>query len=140
MMATDRDEQATRGDAGLATASTGELVGRLAEEGKELVKKEIELAKAELRTEWKDEVRMALGLAVCAVAAFLTLELLFAALVLALADAMSGWAAALFAAGVALVLATTAALVGWKMRVKRLLDKTRKTLKEDAQWVEQRMS
>jgi membrane protein len=133
MAATDRDEQATRGDAGFATASTGELVGRLAEEGKELVKKEIELAKAELRTEWKDEVRMALGLAASAVAAFLTLELLFAALVLALAGAMPGWAAALVAAGVALVLSTTAAVVGWQMRAKSLLGKTRKTLKEDAQ-------
>ena len=139
-MATDRDEEATRGDATFATASTGELVGRLADEGKELVKKEIELAKAELRTELRDEVKMALGLTVSAVAAFLTLELLFAALVLALADAMAGWAAALVAAGVALVLAGTAAAVGWQMRAKSLLEKTRKTLKEDAQWVKQQVS
>lgn len=83
---------------------------------------------------------MALGLAASAVAAFLTLELLFAALVLALAGAMPGWAAALVAAGVALVLSTTAAVVGWQMRAKSLLGKTRKTLKEDAQWMEQRMS
>jgi uncharacterized membrane protein YqjE len=139
-MATDRDEQGRGGEPTLATASTGELVGRLAEEGKELVKKEVELAKAELRTEWKDEIRMALGLLVGGVGAFLTLELLLAALVLALAESMSGGAAALVAAGVAFVIGAVTAFAGWKMRAKTLLGKTRKTLKEDVQWAKQQLS
>jgi uncharacterized membrane protein YqjE len=139
-MATDRDEQGGRGEPALAAASTGELVGRLAEEGKELVKKEVALAKAELREEWKDEVRMALGFVVGGIGAFLTLELLLAALVLALAESMSGGAAALVAAGVAFAIGALTAFVGWKMRAKTLLGRTRKTLKEDAQWVQQQLS
>jgi hypothetical protein len=124
----------------LAAASTGELVGRLAEEGKELVKKEIALAKAELREEWKDELRMALGFVVGAIGGFLTLELLLAALVLALAESMSGGMAALVAAGVAFAIGATTAFVGWKMRAKVVLGRTRKTLKEDAQWAKQQLS
>jgi uncharacterized membrane protein YqjE len=132
-MARDQNEAVSR-DANLEEASTGELVGRLAEEGKELVKKQVELAKAELRAELKDELRMTLGLVAGGVAAFLTLELLFAALVLALGESMPGWAAALIAAGIAFALGSVTAWVGWQMRAKNLLEKTRKTIKEDAQW------
>ena len=139
-MAPDRDEAGTERGNELTEVPTRELVGRLAGEGLELVKKEVELAKAELRTEWKDEMAMALGLAASSVAAFLTLALLFTALTLALAESMSGWAAALVAAGVALALSAVVAIIGWKMRAKTILGKTRKTLKEDAQWAQRQLS
>jgi hypothetical protein len=124
----------------LATASTGELVGRLAGEAKELVKKEIDLAKSELRTELKSELKMAAGLLGAGVAALVMFQLLLAALVLALAEAMPPWAAALVAAGGFLVLGLVAGAIGWRYRVRNPLSKTRKTLKEDAQWAQQRLS
>jgi uncharacterized membrane protein YqjE len=121
----------------LANASTGELVGRLADEAKELVKKEVDLAKVELRTELKSEAKLALGFAVGGLAAFLALQILLAALVLGLAETMPAWVAALIVGGGVLIVGAVAALVGWGYRVRHPLDKTRKTLKEDAQWVQQ---
>ena len=124
----------------LTSASTGELVGRLAEESKQLVKKEVDLAKAELRTELKSEAILAAGFVAAGLAAFLAVEVLLAAAVLGLAEAMPGWAAALVVAIVVLVIGGIAALVGWRSRVRHPLSKTRKTLKEDAQWVQQGMT
>jgi uncharacterized membrane protein YqjE len=124
----------------LATASTAELVGRLAEEAKELVKKEVELAKSELRSEVKNEIKMATGLAGAAVAALVTLNLLFVAIVLALDDPLPGWAAALIVAAGTLAIGGVAGAVGWSYRARKLLPLTQKTLKEDAQWAEERLS
>jgi uncharacterized membrane protein YqjE len=124
----------------LATASTGELVGRLAQETKELAKKEIDLAKSELRTELKSELKMLGGMAAAAVAVLVMFQLLLAALVLGLAETMPAWAAALVTAGIFLVLGLAAGAIGWRYRVSHPLSKTRKTLKEDAQWAQQRLS
>jgi Putative Actinobacterial Holin-X, holin superfamily III len=121
----------------LANASTGELVGRLADQSKELVKKEVDLAKAELRTEVKSEIKLGLGFAAAGFLAFIAFELLLAALVLGLAETMPGWAAALVVGGGVLAVGLVAALVGWGYRVRHPIPKTRKTLKEDAQWVQQ---
>jgi uncharacterized membrane protein YqjE len=135
-----REEESVGREKELATASTSELVGRLAGEAKELVKKEIDLAKVELRTEVKSEMKMAAGLAGAAVAALVTFQLLLAALVLGLAETMAPWAAALVTAGGFLALGLTAGAIGWGYRVRSPLSKTRKTLKEDAQWAQQRLS
>jgi uncharacterized membrane protein YqjE len=124
----------------LATASTAELVGRLAQEAKELVKKEVALAKSELRSEVKNEIKMATGLAGAAVAALVTLNLLFVALVLALEDTLPGWAAALIVAAGTLVIGGVAGAVGWAYRARKLLPLTQKTLKEDARWAQERLS
>jgi uncharacterized membrane protein len=134
------EEQSTARENDLATASTGELVGRLAEEAKELMKKELDLAKAELRMEFKSEMKMVGGLAAAALAALITLPLFLAALVLALAEVMPAWAAALVVGGAVLVVGAIAALVGWRYRIKHPLGKTRKTLREDAQWAQQRLT
>jgi len=123
----------------LAEASTVELVGRLAEEAKELVKKEVELAKAELRSEWKSELKMAAGFAVTAVLALVTLNLLFVALVLALEETLPDGVAALVVAAGTLVMGGVAGAIAWAYRVRKLLPRTQRTLKEDAQWA-QRLS
>jgi len=123
----------------LAEASTVELVGRLAEEAKELVKKEVELAKSELRGEWKSELKMAAGFAVTAILALVTLNLLFVALVLALEETLPDGVAALVVAAGTLVMGGVAGAIGWAYRVRKLLPRTQRTLKEDAQWA-QRLS
>jgi len=124
----------------LTNASTSQLVGRLAEESKDLVKKEVDLAKAELRTELKNEAKLALGFAAGGLAAFLALQILLAALVLGLAESMPGWTAALVVGGGVLAVGAAAALIGWGYRVRHPLSKTRKTIKEDAEWVQQGLS
>jgi uncharacterized membrane protein YqjE len=123
----------------LTAASTAELVGRLAVEAKELVKMEIELAKAELRDEWKSELQMAAGFAVTVVAALVTVTLLFVALALALEQTLPGGTSALVVAGGTLAMGAIAGAIGWTYRVRRVLPRTQRTLKEDAQWA-QRLS
>jgi uncharacterized membrane protein YqjE len=135
-----QDDDAPDRTGPLANATTGELVGRLADQSKELVKKEVELAKVELRTELKDQIKLGLGFATGGLLAFIAFELLLAALVLGLAQTMPGWAAALVVGGGVLVIGIVAALVGWGYRVRHPLPRTRKTLKEDAQWVQQGLS
>src|SRR6185436_8622945 len=110
----------------LASASTGELVGQLAKESTELVKKEIALARSELKSDLKREIKMAEGFTVAGVCGITTLNLLLVALVFALSDGMAGWLAALIVAGGVLLIGAVAALIGWSMRVKTPLEKTRK--------------
>jgi uncharacterized membrane protein YqjE len=134
------DNESTDIENRLASASTGELVGKLAAETTELVKKQLELAKAEIRADLKSEIKVAEGLGLAGICAMATLNLLLVAIVLALGEAVGGWAAALIVAGVMLSIGAVAAVVGWGKRVKRPLDRTQKTLKEDARWAKERMT
>jgi hypothetical protein len=70
----------------------------------------------------------------------LTLNLLLVAIVLALAETMGGLTAALIVAGVVLAIGAVAAVMGWSKRVRRPLDRTQRTLQEDAQWAKERMT
>jgi uncharacterized membrane protein YqjE len=124
----------------LAEASTGELVTKLAAETTVLVGKQIELVKSELRADLKSELKMAKGLGVAGVLALATLNMLLFALVLALGETMPGWTAALIVAGATLAIGAVAAVIGWAKRVKKPLEKTRRTLEEDARWAKDRLT
>jgi uncharacterized membrane protein YqjE len=124
----------------LASASTGELVGKLAADTTELIKKQLELAKGEIKADLKSEVRMAEGLGVAGICALATLNMLLVALIFALSETIQGWTAALIVAGAMLTLGAVAAAIGWGKRVKKPLDKTQKTLQEDARWAKERMT
>ena len=124
----------------LASASTGELVSKLAHDTTELVKKQVELAKAEIRADLKSEVKTAEGLGVAGVCSIAVLNMILVAVVLALSDVMAGWAAALVVGGVMLAVGAIAAAVGWGKHVKRPLDRSMKELEEDARWAKERMT
>jgi uncharacterized membrane protein YqjE len=90
----------------------GGLVHQLSEEIPELVRSEIRLAQAEVAEKGK---RVGLGRGMFSAAglvAFFGLATLVATAVLAIAEALPGWAAALIVAGALLVLAGVLALVG----------------------------
>ena len=73
---------------------TGALMRKIVSQAELLAKKEIELAKTELRTDLRLEARVAEGLGVAAVAALVTVNLLLftAALALSLRHAwLGGW-------------------------------------------------
>jgi uncharacterized membrane protein YqjE len=133
-MTPNEEIQNRQGD--LTNASTVELVGRLADEAKALVKTEVALAKAELRSEWKDELKMATGFTVTAILLLVTLNLLFVAIVLALGESLPGWAAALLVAAGTLILGAVAGAIAWNYRVRKLLPRTQRTIEEDAQWAQ----
>lgn len=124
----------------LQSASTTALMAELATQAGALVKKEIELAKVELREDLHQEVAAAGRLGIAALAGFLTLNLLLVTGVLALARTMPAWGAGLLASGLTLVLAVVMGLSGWKMIMRAPLERTRRTLKEDARWTKERLA
>jgi uncharacterized membrane protein YqjE len=121
---------------------TRDLVGELAKKASLLARKEVELAKAELRADVKREIRMAGGLGVAGVCALLVVQLLLVAIVLALMEGgvLPGWAAALAVAAVVLAIGTGAGLWGWTRRVRKPLDTTRHSLREDVRWAKEQIA
>lgn len=95
-------------------ASTGELIGRVSEQLSDLVRSEMELARAELQVAAK---RAGLGIGLFGGAGVLALYgvgVLIATLVLVLALMMPAWLAALIVTVVLFAAAAVAALVGKK--------------------------
>jgi uncharacterized membrane protein YqjE len=142
MGSSDAERVSVRDEASLHGLSTRELVVELARQASLLAKKEIALAKSELREDLRTEIRTAKGLGIAAVCALCTLNLLLVAVAFALAEAgvMRGWLAALVVAAVVLAIGTVAGLVGWKRRVRQPLDATRRSVQENVRWAKERMA
>lgn len=120
--------------------SNRELIGHAFENATLLVKKEIELARAELRADLKTELAMVKGLGVAGLCALCTLNMILVCLALALGTVMPEWASALVVAAVVLAIGSVAGLVGWGKRVRDPLSATRRTLREDLQWAKERIA
>jgi hypothetical protein len=123
----------------VAALSTPELITGLAAEVRELMRKEIELAKTEARADLKAELKSARWLGVAAVAALGFVNMLFVALALALAGRLSPPLAALIVAGGLLVGTVVFALLG-KGSLVAPLETTRKTLDENWTWAKNRIA
>lgn len=136
-----RERTALRADP-LRAASTRDLVAQLAQKSSLLVKKEIELAKAELKEDVRSEIKMASGLGVAGVCGLMTLQLILVAIVFALfeGDVLPGWAASLVVAFVVLVIGSVAGLWGWAKRVRKPLDTTRRSLEENVRFAKERIA
>lgn len=117
-----------------------QLIGHVVDSATLLAKKEIELAKSELRKDLKAEVAMAKGLGIAGVCALCTLNMFLVAAAFALAHFVADWAAALIVAAAVLTVGTIAGTVGWKKRVTSPLESTRRSLKEDARWARERLA
>jgi len=105
-----------------------------------LAQKEFELAKAEIRADLKAELTMIKVLGFAAIAALIGVNLILVAPILALALVIPGWLAALAVGGGILVTAAIVGYIGWRRHVTRPLLLTRQTLKEDMQWVKERLA
>ncbi len=126
----------------LRRMKTRDLVTELARKASLLARKEVELAKAELKADIRAEMRMAGGLGVAGVCALFTVQLLLTATVLAIMQAglLPGWAAALVVAAVVLAVGTGVGLWSWARRVRKPLDATRHSLQEDVRWAKERIA
>lgn len=122
------------------TMSTRDLVGEITEKVALLARKEVELARTEIRADLKSEIATAKGLGVAAVVVLLGLNTLVVAVVLALAPYIAGWLAAVIVGGVLLLVGGIVGWVSWSRRVTAPLEVTRKTLKEAAQWAKERLA
>ena len=89
-------------------ASTGELMTELIKQSGELIKTEMTLARAEAKADIKREIKMAASFGVGFAFVLWTVDLLLVTSVLALANVLPAWAAALIVAGGALVIAVAA--------------------------------
>lgn len=112
----------------LTEATTGALVREAFEEGKELVRLEVALAKEELESELEQAKRAAIGFGIALAASFVALALLGVALVFALGG--TAIVALLVTAGY-LVVAGGATAVGYKLLPKEPLAHTRRRLAAD---------
>ncbi len=126
----------------LRAASTKDLVTQLAQKASLLARKEIELAKAELKEDVRTEIRMASGLGVAGVCALFTVQLLLVAIVFALFEGgvLPGWAASLVVAAVVLAVGTAAGLWGWAKRVRQPLDTTRRSIQDNVRFAKERIA
>jgi uncharacterized membrane protein YqjE len=120
--------------------STRVLMGRIIDLGSLLVRKEVELARAELDEDLHTTLGTAKRLVVAALLVLLALNLLLLAAVLALAAWLPSWATALALGGLLLTVAAILGARAWSRRVQAPLDLTRKTIKEDLQWAKERLA
>jgi hypothetical protein len=120
--------------------STTELMGELASKATQLVQKELELARRELKQDTLAWMAAIKAFVVAAVAGITALNLALVAAVFALLPAMAGWAAALVLAGAMALIAVVMAAIGWHKRADKPLDLTRKSLQEDVQWAKEEMA
>ena len=125
----------------LKERSTGELIRELSEQVRTLARQEIELAKAEMTEKGKHAGVGAGLLAGAAVAGLLTLGALTAVLILALAEAIPAWGAALVVTALWAMVAAVLALLG-RERLgevgQPMPEKTAESVKEDVQWLKGR--
>jgi protein-S-isoprenylcysteine O-methyltransferase Ste14 len=117
-----------------------ELVRQLLQTASLLIKKEVELARAELKADLQAQLLMAKRLAVAAVLALLGINLLLVAAVFALAHVMPGWLAALTLGVLLLVVGGAIGLAAWRRRVSAPLAVTRKHVKEDLEWAKEHLT
>jgi hypothetical protein len=119
---------------------TGALMRQIVSQAELLAKKELELAKAELRVDLRSQVRVAGGLGVAAVAGLITITLLLVTAALALSLVMPGWAAGLIVSGVMLAVAAIFGLMSWRRRLRDPMAHTRRTLKDGVKWTKERFA
>ena len=123
----------------VSALSTPQLVAGLTAEMRELVRKEVDLAKAELRVDLKAEAKSAKWLGLAAVMALCFLNMLFVATALLVARWISPPLAALVVAGALLLLTALFAMLGRASLVKPL-ESTRRTLNESWAWAKDRIA
>jgi hypothetical protein len=119
--------------------STVALVKRISSEVGDLARSEMRLAKAELKADLKSEAMRIGGLGLAALALLTTINLLLVTAILALAEAMPGWAAGLVVSGFTLAVAGGVGLTAWGRRMPSFLSVTRGTLREEIAWAKERL-
>ena len=118
-------------------STTGQLIRDALDEAKELVKLEVELAKAEVMQEVAAAKKAAIGFAIGAVFGVISLSLFAMALVLALGGT------ALIALGIALgalFLCAVGAGYGWSVLPRKPLPKTRRRVEGDVRQLKEHLA
>lgn len=139
MITTTPNEGSTADDT-LRTVPLKTLLSRITDGVKLVASKQADLAKAELQSNLKASVGTVKSLGVAAVCGLLGLNMLLVAAVLGLATVVEPWTSALIVATVLLAVGGAVFGLGWSHRLKNPLEVTRASLKEDVQWMNDRLS
>jgi membrane protein len=121
-------------------SSARALVGEIGRQIVQLAQDEMELAREELASDLRSGRSTLVALALAGVAGLVGLTLLLVAGALALAMIVSAWLAALILAGVILAGGAAAGYVGWTHRPRSPLALTRKSLKDNWEWLKDRVA
>ena len=120
--------------------STAQLLKEIAAQGSLLVKKQIALAKTELKSDARTEAKVAGGLGLAAVGAIITVTLLLVTVAFALALVLPAWAAGLIVSGIVAAFVAILAGVSWSRRVRKPLQRSRDELKQDVRFTKERFA
>ena len=123
-----------------AGTSTRALVSEIGSQLIQLAQAEVDLARAELASDVRAGRRAAIGLGVAAVAGLAAFTLLLVAVTLALVPYMPGWLAALIVAAAVFGTGVAIGYLAWRQRPRSPLALTRKSLKEDWEWLKEQVA
>jgi hypothetical protein len=123
-----------------SSLTVGQLIGEIREQISLLVRKQIELARTEVKTDLRAEAVMAGGLGLAAIGLIITVTLLLVTVILALGRTMPAWRASLYVSGAVLLSSALAGVIAWTRRIRTPLEKTRRTLKEQIAWTKERLA
>lgn len=114
-----------------------DLLKHTMDEMRLLASKEFELAKAESRAAWKEELVAMKGLATAAVLCLIGLSVSTTATLIGL----FGWKAAAAAGLILILTGSVCGYFGWRRQIKtNPVPRTQSTLKEDARWIKEALT
>jgi hypothetical protein len=120
--------------------TTLQLVKEIALQSGLLVKRQVELAKTELRADVRTEAKVAGGLGVAAVCGIITITLLLVTAAFGLALVMPAWGAGLIVSGFVAAVAAAVAGISWHRRVRKPLEASRHELKRGLHFTKERFA
>jgi uncharacterized membrane protein YeiB len=120
--------------------STLQLVREIAVNASLLVRKQVELARTELRADVRTEAKVAGGLTLAAVGAIITVTLLLVTAAFALALVMPAWGAGLIVSGVMAAVVGVLAGLSWRRRIRKPLATSRTALSRDIRFTKERFA
>lgn len=120
--------------------STLALVKEIATQAALLIKKQVELARTELKADARREAQVAGGLGIAAIGAIITVTLLLVTAALALSLVMPAWGAGLIVTGAVAAAAVIVAAVSWRRRIRQPLAHSRNELRQDVRFAKERFA
>ena len=127
-------------DARVTRLSTFALVKAIVVQTRLLAKKQVQLARTELKADARTEAKVAGGLGLAAVGAVITVTLLLMTAAFALALVLPAWAAGLIVSGVVALAAATVAGISWRRRVRKPLQRSRDEMQQNVRFARERFA
>jgi hypothetical protein len=120
--------------------STLQLVKEIAMQSGLLVKKQVELAKTEIKADVRAEAKVAGGLGVAAICGIIFVTLLLVTAAFALSLVMPAWGAGLIVSGFVAVVAGVVAGLSWRKRIRTPMEASRHELKRGLHFTKERFA